>query len=104
MCIAQGAFVGVWFQRQDYVFPKAKDACALVSLPVNVDGEDRYMVEQSGRMVSSLNFIISFLQHSLLFSGSDPTSLLFSERCPAEFKVSRIRKDINWDLTCPYSI
>lgn len=88
--------MGVWFQRQDYVFPKAKDACALVSLPVNTVGEDKYMAEQSGRMVSSLNL--------LLFSGSDPTSLLFSERCPAEFKVSRIRKDINWDLTCPYSI
>lgn len=87
--------MGVWFQRQDYVFPKAKDACASVSLPVNMDGEDKYMAEQSGRMISSLNFIISFLQHLLLFSGSDPTSLLFSKRCPAEFKVRGIRKDIN---------
>lgn len=51
VCIAHRSCVGVWFQREDYVFTKAKDACISVFLLFNMNWQDKYMVEQSNRTI-----------------------------------------------------
>lgn len=43
--------MGVWFQRGDYVFPKAKDTRISVLLPLSMNREDKYMAEQSYGMI-----------------------------------------------------